>query len=219
LTRFASPIDENGIMASGNIRYWLAGGALLSAAIWGVAVLLTYRQDDQRTAKLEATRGTTLISTAKIEGNPKPAIGLEVHYTGLVRTHTLGQVKYNTVPPVGGPHSTTWQNCGAYNTSIPVMTAVHSLEHGAVWVTYKTGIEAGSLEKLRTLARKPYVLVSMYPTQPAPIILTAWGVQLQLERFDLPRVEQFVSRYANRKDGPEPGAPCVGGTGIPLGAT
>jgi Protein of unknown function (DUF3105) len=206
-------------MASEHIRYWLAGGALLSAAIWGVAVLLTYRQDDQRTAKLEATRGTVLISTAKAVGNTKPAIGLEVHYTGLERTHTLGQVKYNLVPPVGGPHSPTWQNCGAYSAPIPVMTAVHSLEHGAVWITYKTGIQEGDLEKLRTLARKPYVLVSLYPMQPAPIILTAWGVQVQLKSFDLPRVEQFVSRYANRKDGPEPGAPCVGGTGTPLAAT
>ncbi len=206
-------------MNPGHIRYWLAGGALLSAAIWGVAVLLTYRQDDQRTAKLEATRGTTLISMAKIEGNAKPVIGIEVHYTGLERTHTLGQVKYNVVPPVGGPHSPTWQNCGIYSTTIPVMTAVHSLEHGAVWVTYKAGIEAGHLQKLRTLARKPYVLVSIYSTQPAPIILTAWGVQLQLKTLDLPRVEKFVSQYANRKDGPERGAPCVGGTGIPLGAS
>jgi Protein of unknown function (DUF3105) len=205
-------------VASRNTRYWLAGGALFAAALWGIAVLLAYRQDDQRTAKLEATRGTVLTSNARVEGNLKPAIGLEVLYAGLERTHTLGQVRYNTVPPVGGPHSPTWQNCGAYNVPIPTVTAVHSLEHGAVWVTYKIGIDPVALEKLRVLARKPYVLVSPYPTQPAPIIVTAWGVQLQLKNLDVSRLEDFISRYANRKDGPEPGSPCVGGTGIPLGA-
>jgi hypothetical protein len=201
------------------MRFWLAGAALFAAALWGVAVLLSYRQDAERTAKLEATRGTVLVSRAQVEGNVTPAIGLEVRYTGLERTHTLGQVRYNTVPPVGGPHNPTWQNCGAYSAPIPTLTAVHSLEHGAVWITYRTGLDAVALEKLRALARKPYVLVSPYPTQPAPITVTAWGVQLQLASLDMARLEAFVAHNANRRDGPEPGAPCVGGTGIPLGAS
>jgi Protein of unknown function (DUF3105) len=220
LTFRAPELGENAGMGSRpqHVRYWLAGGALFAAAIWGAAVLLSYRQDAERTAKLEATRGTVVISKARAEGDLKPALNLEVRYTGFERTHTLGEVRYNLMPPVGGPHSPTWQNCGAYTAPIPTMTAVHSLEHGAVWITYKPDLDAVALERLRSLAKKPYVLVSPYPTQSVRITATAWGVQLQLGNLDAPRLENFISRYANRKDGPEPGSPCVGGTGIPMSA-
>ncbi len=202
-----------------HLRFWLAGAALFAAALWGVVVLLANQKDAEQTARLEATRGTVLVSRAKARGGLKSGIGLEVRYTKLERTHTLGEVRYVSAPPVGGPHSSIWQNCGAYDQPVPDLTAVHSLEHGAVWITYKPGLDAAAVARLRDLARKPYVLVSPYPTQSAPITATAWGAQLQLGRADEAKLEDFVARYTNRRDGPEYGAPCAGGTGIPLGAS
>src|SRR5579859_159302 len=57
--------------------------------------------------------------------------------TNLGRGHVTGPVKYAQVPPVGGNHAAVWQNCGIYSQPIANENAVHSMEHGAVWITYQ----------------------------------------------------------------------------------
>jgi hypothetical protein len=48
-------------------------------------------------------------------------------------------------------------------------TAVHSMEHGAVWITYRPDLPAEQVDKPRELATsKTYVLVSPYPDLQAP---------------------------------------------------
>jgi hypothetical protein len=49
--------------------------------------------------------------------------------------HTAGEVDYAQNPPVGGAHNPVWQNCGFYDKPIRDESAVHSLEHGAVWTS------------------------------------------------------------------------------------
>ena len=56
-------------------------------------------------------------------------------YSGLARDHVDGPVSYPQTPPVGGAHSSTWQNCGVYSAPVRSENAVHSLEHGAMWIT------------------------------------------------------------------------------------
>ncbi len=51
--------------------------------------------------------------------------------------HLEEPVTYTENPPVGGVHNPVWQNCGYYAAPIPNETAVHSLEHGAIWITYQ----------------------------------------------------------------------------------
>jgi len=131
--------------------------------------------------------------------------------------HVNGQVSYPTAPPAGGDHQAVWQNCGFYSAVIIDEAAVHSLEHGAVWITYRTDIDSATKSKLTALAESgTHVLVSPYPSNPTLIVVTAWGRQLRLEAFDDAQVARFVATYA--KSGPtvpEPGAPCRGGVGTP----
>jgi len=56
---------------------------------------------------------------------------------GLLRSHE-DNFGYGTgeLPPMGGTHNQVWQNCGVYETPLRSDLAVHSLEHGAVWITY-----------------------------------------------------------------------------------
>ena len=125
--------------------------------------------------------------------------------------HTEGPVDYPQTPPVGGPHNPVWQNCGFYDRPVRNENAVHSLEHGAVWITYGPDLPADQVDELRRLARRnEYLLVSPFPDLPAPVIASAWGKQLRLESADDPRLREFVRAYAGQ--GPEPGAPCDGGT-------
>lgn len=137
-------------------------------------------------------------------------------FSNLVRGHTQDPVSYAQTPPVGGLHNPTWQNCGVYTQPIPNENAVHSLEHGVVWITYEPDLAADELQKLQDLTRQSgYRLLSPYPGLPSPIVLSAWGYQLQLENADDPRILDFIEAYEQNPRGPEPGAPCTGGTGIP----
>ncbi len=130
--------------------------------------------------------------------------------------HTEGPVLYDPIPPVGGDHAPVWQNCGFYDSPVRNENAVHSLEHGAVWITYSPDLPVDQVEALRALASgHTHVLVSPYPGLPAPVVASAWGVQLMLEGAYDPRLEQFVSAYEQGPQNPEPGAPCSGGIGEP----
>lgn len=144
--------------------------------------------------------------------------GVEL-FPDLSPAHRPGPVEYEQTPPVGGPHAQIWLNCGVYLTPVPSEFAVHSLEHGAVWITYQGGLDADSVAALRAYTRgQPYVLVTPWPDDPAyvgPIVASAWGAQLRLDDARDPRLLAFIARYADAPDGPEPGAPCRGGVGSP----
>jgi hypothetical protein len=143
-------------------------------------------------------------------------LAMMVERPDLSRSHTGEPVSYPQTPPVGGPHNPVWQNCGFYSEPVRNENAVHSMEHGAVWITYRPDLPGGQVETLRDLAQgRNYVLVSPYPGLPSPVVASAWGKQLQLDSADDPRLEQFVSAYSQGPQTPEPGATCSGGVGSP----
>jgi hypothetical protein len=139
-----------------------------------------------------------------------------IAYPNLERGETAGPISYAQSPPAGGKHSPQWQNCGFYNAPVPNETSVHSLAHGAVWVTYRPDISISNIAALERLARnRSYVLISPYPEQAQPIVATAWGLQLQLDDPTDYRLLLFISRYRQGPQTPEPGQPCAGGVGSP----
>ena len=132
------------------------------------------------------------------------------------RNHVPGTVDYPQTPPVGGDHAPVWQNCGYYEEPIVAERGVHSLEHGAVWVTYRPDLPARDRDELRALAgRQTFVLVSPFEGLPAPIVASAWGRQLRLEAAGDPELGEFVRAFRQADSAPEPGAPCTGGEGRP----
>jgi hypothetical protein len=136
------------------------------------------------------------------------------NYTGS--THVGEPVKYKENPPVAGDHAAAWQNCGFYDQPIPNETAVHSLEHGAVWLTYRPELPAAQVEKLRAFTeRSGYVLVSPNVGQSKDVIASAWNHQLILDGIDDDRLEKFVDRYTQGPQTPELGAACTNGFGVP----
>lgn len=131
--------------------------------------------------------------------------------------HVSGTVDYATSPPAGGDHNGAWQNCGFYTVPLVPEHVVHSLEHGAVWITYTPDAGDAALETIERLTDEhDFVLASPYPGNPAPFVLTAWGRQLELDSIDDARVGQFLDLYLeNGPTTPEPGAPCSGAVGVP----
>jgi hypothetical protein len=138
-------------------------------------------------------------------------------YTNLSRNHVTTPVTYPQTPPVGGNHALVWLNCGVYTSPVANENAVHSLEHGAVWITFQPTLAASQVATLAADAKNQlYVIVSPYPGLPAPVVASAWGKQVYLTGADDPRLEKFIKAYEQGPQTPEPGAACTGGTGTPV---
>jgi hypothetical protein len=110
-----------------------------------------------------------------------------------------------------------WQNCGVYDAPVKNENAVHSLEHGAVWLAYRPDLPADQVEKLRALARNhTHVLVTPYVGLTDAVVATAWGKQLRLSSVTDARLAQFVTVYEEGPQTPELGVTCSGGLGNPI---
>lgn len=164
----------------------------------------------------------TAIAVALLTAARRAPAGSGQAIAGLVsvdvtqRSHVQGPVDYPQTPPFGGNHAPVWQNCGYYDAPIVKENGIHSLEHGAVWITYQPDLPAPDVDRLRQLTRgQSFVLVSPYPALPTPIVASAWGRQVRLERADDPRLEAFIRAFRVGPQTPEPGAPCTGGIGTP----
>jgi hypothetical protein len=141
-----------------------------------------------------------------------------VQKDGLSRDHVTTPVKYDSTPPMGGAHDGMWQNCDGrvYEQALRNENAVHSLEHGAVWITYKPGLAADQISKLKEKVEgNDYTMMSPYPDLDAPIALTAWGKQVKVQDASDKRVDSFLKAYVKGPQTPEPGAACNGAKDTP----
>ncbi|MFI6725819.1 DUF3105 domain-containing protein [Streptomyces atratus] len=150
---------------------------------------------------------------AEVEAKSSPVQG-ERTWDKLSQNHVGKKVGYPMNPPVGGDHNPVWMNCDAdvYTEAIPKENAVHSLEHGAVWVTYTSKAKPADIKKLgERVEATPYSLMSPVEDQAAPLMLSAWGKQVTVTSATDARVAQFFTKYVQGPQTPEPGAACTGG--------
>jgi Protein of unknown function (DUF3105) len=129
------------------------------------------------------------------------------------RDHKDGPLTFVTNPPVGGAHNPLWQNCmgDIYTEPIANEHAVHSLEHGAVWVTYKQGLEADEVDKLKSKVQgKDYMMMSPVAGLDKNISLQAWGYQLKVDSAGDKRINKFI-KALRLNASMEPGAACSSG--------
>ncbi|MFC9648274.1 DUF3105 domain-containing protein [Streptomyces sp. NPDC059892] len=134
----------------------------------------------------------------------------------LGRNHVTEAVTYPMTPPVGGDHNQIWVNCDGdvYKEPVPDVNAVHSLEHGAVWVTYNDKASDADVKALsEKVENTPYTLMSPVKNQAGALMLSAWGKQVTVDSATDPRVDQFFTKYVQGTQTPEPGAACTGGMG------
>lgn len=144
------------------------------------------------------------------EGTEALAVGSPEHVDGDI--HEGGDV------PAGGAHDAVWANCGFYDTEIRSENAVHSLEHGAVWISYSPDLASEQIDRLKRFTGGiDKILISPIPGQDALLVASAWGNQLELSDADDPRLEQFLNEFERGRGAPEPGARCQGGVGNPVG--
>jgi hypothetical protein len=156
-------------------------------------------------------------STSK-EPHARPELADAKSISGVVYkvepkfNHVNGVLKYDTSPPTGGDHAPVWADCTGtvYPNAIANENAVHSLEHGAVWITYKPGLAKAEVDQLTKLVSgQDRMLMSPYPGLKTNISLQSWGYQLFVDSASDPRIGQFIDALRfNPKTTPEPSASC-----------
>lgn len=168
------------------------------------------KKEDSVAAAEAALHSTTHQHTHPHHASrPSPPEGVE-SFENLTREHTYDPVFYQRTPPVGGTHHPGWQACGFYDKPVLNEKAVHTMEHGAVWITYHPDVlpsEQVEILREQTLHHTD-VIVSPYPGLPAPVVASAWGKQLRLDSADDLRLEQFVHAFEQGSQAPQSGAHC-----------
>lgn len=150
-------------------------------------------------------------------GTPPPDIPGVVLERAAGRNHRQGAISYpGKHPPSGGEHNPRPLTCGVYDQQPPDEFAVHSLEHGAVWIAYDPSTPAADVTVVKAFAQQDHVIVSPYAGMDAPITLVAWEHRLELQSVTDPRLKQFVDGFRNASTAPEQGLPCTG-VGQPTG--
>ncbi|HLU27554.1 MAG TPA: DUF3105 domain-containing protein [Glycomyces sp.] len=130
---------------------------------------------------------------------------------------------YELSPPAGGDHLSVWQTCTGSVYTEPIVDghAVHSLEHGAVWLTYDPElVDAAEVAALAAkIEGRDYSLMSPYPGQGVPVSLQSWGNRYQTEDPADPDIDAYLDAYIlNGAFNPEMNATCAGGVSSPAGA-
>ena len=132
-------------------------------------------------------------------------------YTYPGAEHTDSPVQYTENPPVGGTHDNVWYTCQYYDTAIRTENAVHSLEHGAVWITFDPNLSQSDRDKIKSITEgQSYIIASPMEGLPAPVVASSWNHQILLDGVSDPDLRRFIATYKQGPDTPEPGASCVG---------
>jgi uncharacterized protein DUF3105 len=150
--------------------------------------------------------------------NDIPALKATHYYDFTGGDHRTDPITYAQAPPAGGPHDPVWDDCGAYDAPVRNENAVHDLEHGTVWITYRPSLDAADVQtlesRLQTLKSGKWML-SPYPGLPSPVVVTVWNAQLDLTGADDPRLPTFLSFYGDGHTAPEAAfATCKGGARV-----
>ncbi|MDT0277715.1 DUF3105 domain-containing protein [Blastococcus sp. DSM 46792] len=187
------------VVANAQKRPWgLIAGALavvvFAAAVIGYAVV---QVNEANANKVEAVDEIAGVETYEYEGG----------------NHVVTSVDYSESPPVGGEHDGVWADCTGtvYEVDIRHENAVHSLEHGGVWVTYNPDeVSDAEIETLAELVEGVNGrMMSPYVGLDSPISIQSWGKQLKVDTADDERLEQFADLLTFKAgEFPEPGATC-----------
>ncbi|MCU1534054.1 MAG: hypothetical protein JWR53_535 [Glaciihabitans sp.] len=186
-----------------NRRIGIIVGSVAAVAV--IAVIITFvvtgsqPKPDPATVSIKGLKTFPGITAVHVDGTP-------VDY----------KKDYGMDPPAGGNHWSGWLNCGVYNQPQQNERAVHDLEHGALWLTYDpTKVDASAVATLIKKVPSTYMTISPYPGLPAPVVISAWGAQVQLTGVNDSRLAQFVTKYWRSSAAPEPTSPCTGGVDGP----
>ncbi|MBM4420029.1 MAG: DUF3105 domain-containing protein [Chloroflexi bacterium] len=142
---------------------------------------------------------------------PVGDLGVKVESEGNAHVPDNQRVTYKTNPPASGSHWGSPAPWGSYDSLQPNERTVHNLEHGGIVIHYnglsqaETDTVKGIVSKLRADRFRKIILQPNPTMTDAKIALAAWLHLLKLETVDDVKMIQFVRKYYDGPDAPEPG--------------
>ncbi len=147
--------------------------------------------------------GYYLFTMSKpVDTSNLPGTAYEVLNQIHIEEGSTDHPKYNSNPPTSGWHWPQPASCLAYSVTQPDERLIHNLEHGGIWISYKSSVDAATKTKLNDFAvRFNNVLVEPRDANDANISLAAWGRLLNMDTYDEAKVIEFIDAFMGQ--GPE----------------
>ena len=141
--------------------------------------------------------------TAGLVGPARPPI---LEYAQQSRDHILpGQPHppYSSNPPTSGWHFPVPADWGFYNEELPDELVVHNLEHGGIWISYRSADDTALINQLMTLSRRyrSKVIITLRTKDDTRLAVAAWDHLMKLDHFDEAVIVDFIRQFRDR--GPE----------------
>lgn len=144
-----------------------------------------------------------IVRASKVE----PSVILEgveelgTEFPVVSRSHIQPEAEhetYNSNPPTSGSHYANAPTAGFYKDGLEDEAAIHGLEHGYIWISYKN-IDDTTLEKLKEIQKRNWGSVILSPREQndAPIVLASWGRLLNMESLDEATINTYIKLYKN----------------------
>ena len=137
-----------------------------------------------------------------------PEMGGSYSIEGAQHVADGARVEYRTNPPSSGAHYASPASWGVYDNPLADGNLIHNLEHGGVWISYKSSIPASAKEKLISLAKsyRSKVILSPRDANDKDIAVVSWGRVYKFDlnadgSFDENAVRNYITKYKNT--GPE----------------
>lgn len=149
---------------------------------------------------VSARSGASGASTAPLLGEDIPVTSAEHVASASQLVIPPGQ------PPTSGPHYPAPQALGIYDAPVPDGNAIHSLEHGIVWISYNPAkVTDTDIQRLRDLAKQHAndVILAPRPDNATAVAAASWGRLLKQDTPDIAQLKRFITTNRNRS--PEPG--------------
>lgn len=110
---------------------------------------------------------------------------------------------YNSNPPTSGPHYGRAPNWGFYPEPIDDESALHAVEHGGLWVSFKD-LDTAEIDLLKEFAEhnSQSVIVTPRPENDARIAAVTWTKLVEFDQVDIDALQKFLILNKNKTHEP-----------------
>lgn len=114
-----------------------------------------------------------------------------------------GQFEYNSNPPTSGPHYGQAPAWGFYPEPMEDELAIHAIEHGGVWISYKD-LNEDEIDLLKDFAKNnsKSVIITPRDKNESRISAVAWTKLTQFESVDVDALQKFLLLNKNKTHEP-----------------
>lgn len=168
------------------IRNWSLAIILFVVAVFGY-IRLTEKNPEQ----IEFEQQLEKISLdGKVEEFP---------IEGANHVSSGTSVTYQTNPPTSGAHLSQPGNWGVYTREIDDKVAVHNIEHGGIWISYKD-ISDEDVSILKQIGKQnsQSTVVSPRSGNDSRIVVASWGRMMKMEVVDKVLIQKYIDTYKNQ---------------------